>query len=655
MWHVNETSADLGVSWVVDVDKPYALSAAADHPIAGALMELSRGTVRVSVKKHTDGGPVLFGLTLIVMVVAIGIGHLAGLGKASVLAALVGLFCVLGSISGALRPDLRRLAWLAPVLLVAGCVPRALSAWNSFVGIAAIAAIVFVIALAPAISERLRVATIGITYAVIAGYGVALPEGTPETHIVAAVALGIGIAVAARLLIGVADPSAHTRQQLAAPFIDTDIDTVDVLRSWLLDAPTTWTTEVLDAGLRYRRIITLLTAHGTDRQTCAAHTHALRTTVATLNTIAAETAQRVLAQQPTTAATPTSSTRSVDLANLPERARTLATEALHQLARANHAATTRDTTPASGVDSLRSIYLRARLRSAMSPGSVELSHASAKSVGVLAAWATGLQLSEPALTNTYFNAIVSMLQPTWSQTLARVLYRLAGSAIAVVLVVSAALWLPAPVMLIVAVLGLFTLTWFLFSHPIVSNAGGTAMTVAITATTQHLQPLTTLAHLAIMLTVAAIIVVLASLPTLLTARKQSLTTLLHTAREATTALLDDLDTDQPRNPATQFATFLHGTHLARQIRTHSALLPDADQAAGTTIADDIEALTLLSTIYLDDKTTATEHRATVRAAQRLIRGDITETEMSYDNTAAPLLLCVNDIARHCRPPINDPR
>jgi hypothetical protein len=55
---------------------------------------------------------------LAVIVVAAGLGVLAGLGGATVLAALPAMFCLIAAFGGTLYADLRLLGWFGPVLVL---------------------------------------------------------------------------------------------------------------------------------------------------------------------------------------------------------------------------------------------------------------------------------------------------------------------------------------------------------------------------------------------------------------------------------------------------------------------------------------------------------------------------------------------------------
>ncbi|MGW0039716.1 hypothetical protein [Gordonia sp. NPDC003376] len=606
-----------------------------------------------------DGGPALFILTLVVMTVSLGIGYSAGLGKASVLGAMVGLFCVMATFGGSLGSDLRRLAWLAPLTVFAACVPRALGTWNSFAGVLVLILVIFGLSLFPAVIPKFRLLSIGVCYSAVAGYGIALPTGTSEFHIVMAVLLGLAIAVAVRVLAGIADPTKPTRVAVAAPLRTGDFTTVDIIRSWMVDRPSTWTTMVLTESLRFRRSVDLLRAQADRPTTQTPEKLGISAALAAVNADATAVADLVEARHPDEIDHKNSAPqeRLTDNPTVPDdprltaASRALVTKAEHHLATIRQAATDRDTTPLTRVKDLRSTFLRARITAAISPDSPELHQGLAKSVGILAAWGTGLQVAQPFFANTFFNAVVSMLQPTWTETVRRIGYRLIGCAIAVVLVVLAAVWLPAPTMALIAIIGLFTLTWYMFSHPIVSNAGGVAMTVALTATSRHLDPLATLVHVILMLLVAGVIVFLVSLPSVLRSRRTTVQDALSTATEKLLVLLSEIDTDAELDDSTRFAVFVRASAISDQLRGNGAAMAPEQRGRVESAANIIDMLTLVTVIYRDRTPTGTGFRDTIAHTREILGGPTAQSRgLAYDDATADgvdvrIVQCARELVR----------
>ncbi|WLP90765.1 FUSC family protein [Gordonia sp. NB41Y] len=612
-----------------------------------------------------DGGPALFILTLVVMTVSLGIGYSASLGKASVLGAMVGLFCVMATFGGSLGSDLRRLAWLAPLTVFAACVPRALGNWNSFAGVLVLILVIFGLSLFPAVIPKFRLLGLGVGYAAVAGYGIALPAGTSELHIVMAVLLGLAIAVAVRVLAGISDPTKPTRVAVATPLRTSDFTTVDIIRSWMVDRPSTWTTTVLTESLRFRRAVDLLRAQAARPTTQTPEKLGIAAALTAVTADAAAVADLVEAHHPDghphtkqdSADDSSSRPALTDNPTIPDdprltpASRALVATAEGHLDTIRQAATNRDTTPLPQVKELRSAFLRARVTAAIRPDSPELHQGLAKAVGILAAWGTGLQVAQPFFANTFFNAVVSMLQPTWTETLRRIGYRLLGCAIAIVLVVLAAVWLPEAMMALIAVIGLFALTWFMFSHPIVSNAGGVAMTVALTATTRHLDPLSTLVHVILMLLVAGVIVLLVSLPSVLRSRRTTVQDALSSANDRLLELLSEIETDDEPDDSTRFGIFVRATEISDQLRGSGAAMAPEQRARVESAADIIDMLTLVTVIYRDRTPTGTAFRDTITRTREILGGPTSRSRaLAHDDSTADgvdirIVRCARELVR----------
>ncbi|MEP9395028.1 hypothetical protein ABLE94_22610 [Gordonia sp. VNK1] len=542
----------------------------------------------VEVKKSADAGPALLVITLIVMVTAGGIGMVSGLGRASVLAAIVGLFCLLPAFVGALRPDLRRMAWLGPCALVSATVPRFLASWHYAAGVAGLVAVLFVISLLPAAGTRFRVAAIGMSFIAIGGYGVALPVGTPDLDVVWAVALGIVVALTIRIIVGIADPSGRTREQIVAPLRPGGIDTVEVIGTWVSDRPSVWTTEVLARSFGYRRVVAMVT-HLAHTAPGAANC-AVDRRLSVLGLQASAVADIVTARKTTDAVPVDLDLDSDGIAAVPEQMSTLLAQARTHLIAIQNCAFQRDATRVEGFGDLRRTLIGGRLASVLRPSPGVLAEALTKSVGIIVAAATGLQLAQPAFANTYLNAVVSMMQPTWAATVERVAYRLLGCIVAVVLVVATALLLPPPAMYLVALVGLFALTWFISSHPIVSNAGGVAMSVALTTTGRHTEPLDTLAQLAVMLGVASAIVIVVSVPAVIAMRRR---TPASEAARAVGALVEALADIEDATPRTRLRAFVGASVASRRLRNEAYGMTSHDRDALLDLAGLIDAVVLL--------------------------------------------------------------
>lgn len=556
------------------------------------------------MKPTPNPGPYLLIAALTVMIVAAGGGYLLGLGKTAVLAAMIAVYCLLATFAGALGPDLRRMAWLGPVVVVASSVPRFLGHWHYWAGVAGIAVVLFAVAMFPAAGSRFRMLSLGVSYTAIAGYGMALPDGTPTVRVVWAAMLGLAVALVLRLAIGAADPRAHTREQIAAPLTAPDVDTADIIRSWLLDRPSVWTSQVLAHSLGYRSALETLSREAAglpDSQ--RARVGAARER---LESAAAAVAAAVVARSGAAdgsgadagAVPEEAAGQPVAEDALPASITELIDQARDHLAAVRAAATERDETPCDDLADIRRRLLRARWDSTFRPESGVLSEATTKAVGVFAAAGTGLPLSEPVFANTYFNAVVAMLQPTWSSTLQRVVLRLVGCLIAAVLVLLTAIYLPGWVMHLVALGALFTLLWFITTRPLLSTAGGVAVSIAVTADSRHLDPLETLATVTTMLVVASAIVLVISVPAMIRANRVGPDAAITAAVRGLTTELDLLARS---GSDAGFRVFVRAAAITQRLRRTALGWAEDDRNRALAVAGLIDALVLSAVLDRADR------------------------------------------------------
>jgi hypothetical protein len=87
-----------------------------------------------------------------------GLGTLAGLGSATILAGLTALFCFMAANGGPLLPDLKVLAGFAPAVVVACAAPRLLAEVSQVAAITVLVMIVFVACLMPRSRQALPAA-----------------------------------------------------------------------------------------------------------------------------------------------------------------------------------------------------------------------------------------------------------------------------------------------------------------------------------------------------------------------------------------------------------------------------------------------------------------------------------------------------------------
>lgn len=453
--------------------------------------------------------------TLVVLLVIVGgtagLGTLAGLGNATVLAALTALFCLIAALGGPLRADLRLLAVFAPALIVAVGVPRLLGAVSHVAAIALVTVVVFVAGLLPALGSRYVAVGLGLGMASLFGYGFQISGGASAGQIIGAPALAVAVVFVLRILIGLSDPGKATRAALADTLTAETADSVETpekaARLWLADRPERWTARVLGASMRYRTARAILAVRLRTLDGAAAE--AVTTELEKASEYAEALATAVRSKEPS----------SVDKAG----GGTGLTGAMWSaLDAVRDAEATRDRSPVDVPKSLRRQVLGSELRGALSWRSAQLRHAVRCALGMLLALVlAGFRPGDP-LTVAFLMGTFAVMQPEWRDSLEKARQRIAG-AMAGAVVVVLAIWLLPPAALlpiaVVAVLGGFTV---MQRQPVVFNGCMVLMSVGVNAGTRHLDPGEVLVEYVLLILLAVVIGLLFGFAAIPGVRKPSL-------------------------------------------------------------------------------------------------------------------------------------
>ncbi|MGO1342186.1 MAG: hypothetical protein ACTMID_10880, partial [Cellulosimicrobium funkei] len=146
-------------------------------------MERSDGTTapgespeRKQSPARPRGSPMLIVLMIIVVLPSVLLADSWGAGAVGIIGGLTGLFSLVAFMGGPLRADLRVVAVLGPLLVVAAAVPRLLAETSRPAAVALVVVLGFVAALFPLLGERYATVGLGLGMTTVFGYGYA-PQG----------------------------------------------------------------------------------------------------------------------------------------------------------------------------------------------------------------------------------------------------------------------------------------------------------------------------------------------------------------------------------------------------------------------------------------------------------------------------------------------
>ncbi|MEV5539208.1 FUSC family protein [Saccharopolyspora shandongensis] len=442
------------------------------------------------------------GLLLMMAVIvggAAGMGATAGLGAATTLAALSAMFCFMAASGGALRPDLRLLAVLAPAMVLAIAVPRLMAEVSSWVSIALVVVVVFVAGLLPALGQRFVQVGLGLGMAALFSYGFQLTGTATHIQIIAAPVLAVIWVFLLRLLLGARDPSGPTRAAMAGALADQQAtDPAEALRKWHSDRPTRWTGQVLFATMRYRTILGVL---GDRRRYLPSHdAEELDAVLDAAREEAARLADAVRA--PASPELPDNGRLAVP--ELPGGTSVLISRLWEELAEIRAAAVARDTTRVKVPAAVRQVLVKTS-RGTLSWRSTQLRHAARCALGVLIALVIASFRPEDPLTVAFLMTIFAIMQPEWHDSLAKARERVIG-ALAGSVVLALVIWLlPQAALAPVALIALLIGFWFMRTQPVVFNGCIVLMSVGLNATTRHLDPVSVLVEYVVLILLALLI------------------------------------------------------------------------------------------------------------------------------------------------------
>ena len=204
--------------------------------------------------RKPGGSPALLLLMAIVVVPAVVVADSFDAGPAAIIGGMVGLFSLVALMGGPLRADLRAAALTVPLLLLGATVPRLLTDVSRPAAIALVVVLGFVAALLPLRGPRYANAGLGLGMTTLYSYAYATHGAADHRQVVAAAVAGVLVALLVRVLLGIADPSKPTREQVAEVLVadDAPTATTTAFDTWLHDGRQRWLARALEGASQYR-------------------------------------------------------------------------------------------------------------------------------------------------------------------------------------------------------------------------------------------------------------------------------------------------------------------------------------------------------------------------------------------------------------------
>ena len=466
-------------------------------------------------------GPLL--VTVVVMGVAMLIANQLHLGAAALLAGFTAIFFAVGVGGGALRADLRKVAWYGPLTAVSASVPRLVADYNHGLALGLVCVIIFIAGVLPALGSNYAASGLALGIATLLGFALQTPTGSAAATIGAGF-VGVAVVVVLRILLTMRDPSRVTRDLVAATFSETNPGFGRAYAMWLRDRPVRWLGECLHASVGYRTIeATLAPEEAEAADDCA--------DIVAANIVAANITPRRFAS-------------GVDRPEPPADATSAYLHALRILDRADSAARARPTTVAPGASVTPRAVPAASLRSVLTWRSEILRHAIRATLGVLltflVAWAT-VGTDDPLVVSMAI-ASFAVLQTGWTQSLLKAKQRILGVGVGAA-VMALLLWaVPTQWLLPCALLAAASGVWFIVSNQVLSIGSFVVTSVGMNTATRSLDPVSTLIEYVILLFTAVGIGLLLGFVAIPHVRADPVGRRVQRARQAVIDLLRPTDT-----------------------------------------------------------------------------------------------------------------
>ncbi len=546
-------------------------------------MASASSTAKRPKARHPKGSPVVIVLMIIVVLPSVLLADAWGAGAAGIIGGLTGMFSLVVFMGGPLKPDLRVIAVMGPLLIFAAVVPRLVAEVSRPAAIALVVVLIFVAALLPLIGPRFANASMGLGMTTVFGYGYAPAGGADHRQIVVAAIAGVAVAVLLRVLMGISDPSKPTREQIATVLIadDPGAATATAFGTWLSDGRQRWLADALDGASRYR--LALHTAELSHPGT-AVDTE-IRDRAKTLaDQLKAKPGTKSKNNTPVTTSTPTSAPADSPFA-----------EATRGLDAVEQAMLHHDTSSVE-LDRDRRHQLRdavlhptARLRS------IQVRHALRTALAILLMLliTSGLQRGDP-LVSTVLLATFGIMQASWNDTATKARNKIIGLVAGSLAVAVVLLLVPSRYLTLVAVVALCLGLWYIATRPALGNAFMVIVSVGFNSVTRDLNPVSLLTQYVGLTAAAVLIGWVLGFMVIPAFRPAPLRQRIETATAATAAALRaSSQASGPPGP-NELALFRDATRTQDELVPDRERLDDRQLAELTTLRSALRDLTALA-------------------------------------------------------------
>ena len=474
--------------------------------------------------RKPGGSPALLLLMAIVVVPAVVVADSFDAGPAAIIGGMVGLFSLVALMGGPLRADLRAAALTVPLLLLGATVPRLLTDVSRPAAITLVVVLGFVAALLPLRGPRYANAGLGLGMTTLYSYAYATHGAADHRQVVAAAVAGVLVALLVRVLLGIADPSKPTREQVAEVLVADDAPTATTAAfdTWLHDGRQRWLARALEGASQYRLALRRaeLAASGEPLDPEA---------LAGLRSRAEELADQLRAKRPPV---PDESTTGPGSGSAAATGPAAALDSVEQALRE------RDTSPVALDRGDRHEFRDAVLHPSGRWRSIHVRHAFRTAFGLLVMLVvtSGLEPGDP-LVSTVLLTTFAILQASWRDTLAKarnkVIGVVAGSAAVGVILVT----VPERYLVAIAAVALILGLWYITSRPALGAGFMVVVSVGFNAVTRDLDPGDLLVQYVALTACAVAVGLVLGFAVVPSFRPAPLRERVESATEATTAVL----------------------------------------------------------------------------------------------------------------------
>ncbi|KZM33476.1 FUSC family protein [Oerskovia enterophila] len=525
-----------------------------------------KGSNKAEAPKRPPGSPMLIVLMIIVVLPSVLLADAWGAGPVGIIGGLTGMFALVAFMGGPLRADLRIAAVMGPLLIFAAAVPRLVAETSRPAAIALVVVLVFVAALLPLLGPRFGNAGMGLGMTTVFGYGYAPMGGADHRQVIAAAVAGVAVALVLRILMGISDPSKQTREQVAAVLVadDPSSATATAFSTWLSDGRQRWLADALEGASRYR--LALHTAHLTaagdpDDTVLRERAHEL----------AEEMKAKPRRGEPVKAPSPSQASAVTEPPF---------TDAARALDSVGQAIQERDTATVTLDRDRRHQLQDAVLHPAARLQSIQFRHAFRTALAVLLMLliTSGLERGDP-LVSTALLTTFSILQTSWSGTVAKTRNKIVGLVSGSLTVAVVLLVVPSRYLTLVAVVALCLGLWYIVTRPALGGAFMVVVSVGFNSVTRDLNAVDLLTQYVVLTLSAVLVGVVLGFAVIPGFRPPPLRRRIETATEATaTALRASSERSGPQQPE-EIAL------LRDAVRLQDELVPDRDRLDDRQLAE----------------------------------------------------------------------